>query len=55
MYLFILFLAALGLPCCMWAFSRCREWGCSLVEGYGFPTAVFSLVAEPMLPALGPQ
>ena len=33
----------------------CRERGCSLVEGCGFPTAVFSFVAEPMLSALGPQ
>ena len=25
------FLAALGLCCCMWAFSGCGEWGYSLV------------------------
>ena len=25
--LFILFLAALGLRCCAWAFSSCSEWG----------------------------
>ena len=25
--LFILFLAALGLRCCVWAFYSCGEWG----------------------------
>ena len=30
MYL-ILFLAALGLHCCLWAFSSCREWGLCLI------------------------
>ena len=33
-----LFLAALGLRCCAWAFSSCSDWG--------LLTAVASLVAE---------
>ena len=42
---FILYLTALGLHCCTWAFSNCSKWGtavlrllitvASLVEGLG--------------------
>ena len=31
-----LFLAALGLCCCAWAFSSCGEWELLFVEGVGF-------------------
>ena len=44
--LFYLFLAALGLRCCGWAFSSCGEWGLLLVVVRGLLTAVASLVAE---------
>ena len=40
-YLF-LFLAALGLCCCVWAFSSCREWGLRFVMVHGLPVAVVS-------------
>ena len=43
---FILFLAALGLHCCKWAFSSCGEWGLLFVEVRRLLTAVASLVAE---------
>ena len=47
-YLFILylFLAALGLCCCTWAFSSCGEWELLFVAVRGLLTAVASLVAE---------
>ena len=46
-YLFIyLFLAALGLCCCAWAFSSCGERGLLFVAVHGFLIAVTSLVAE---------
>ena len=48
-YLFIyvyLFLAALGLRCCTWAFSSCGEQGLLFVAVRGLLTAVASLVAE---------
>ena len=45
-YLFILFLAALGLCCCTWAFSSCGEGGLLFVEVHGLLIAVASLVAE---------
>ena len=44
--LFILFLASLGLHCCMWAFSSCSEWGLLFVVVRGLLIAVASLVAE---------
>ena len=53
--LFYLFLAALGLPCCMWAFSSCIEWGLLFVEVHGLLIVVASLVAEHGLQARGPQ
>ena len=45
-YLFVCFLAALGLRCCVWAFSSCGEWGLLLVVVRGLLIAVASLVAE---------
>ena len=41
-----LFLAALGLCCCKWAFSSCREQGLLLIAVRGPLIAVASLVAE---------
>ena len=41
-----LFLAALGLHCCTWAFSSCGEPGLLLVAVHGLPIFVASLVAE---------
>ena len=47
MNLFIyLFLAALGLRCCMQAFSSCGEQGLLLVVVCGLLIAVASLVVE---------
>ena len=46
-YLFIyLFLAALGLCCCVWAFSSCGERGLLFVVVHGLLIAVASLVVE---------
>ena len=45
-YLFILFLAALGLRCCAQAFSSCGEQGLLFVVVRGLLIAVASLVAE---------
>ena len=45
-YSFILFLAALGLRCCAWAFSSCGEWGLRFIVLREFFIAVASLVAE---------
>ena len=44
-YLF-LFVAALGLRCCLWAFSSCGEQGLLFVAVRGLLIAVASLVAE---------
>ena len=44
--LLILFLAALGLHCCVWAFSSCSEWGLLFVVVHGLLIVVASLVAE---------
>ena len=44
--LFILFLAALGLHCCVQAFFSCSERGLLFVAVRGLLTAVASLVAE---------
>ena len=41
-----LFLAALGLRCCVWAFSSCGERGLLLFAVRGFLIVVASLVAE---------
>ena len=45
-YLFILFLAALSLHCCVQAFSSCGERGLLFVVVRGLLIAVASLVAE---------
>ena len=41
-----LFLAALGLRCCTWAFSSSGEWGLLFIAVRGLLVAVASLVAE---------
>ena len=41
-----LFLAALVLRCCAWAFSSCRERGLLFVAVHGLLIEVASLVAE---------
>ena len=41
-----LFVAVLGLHCCVWAFSNCSEWGYSLVVVRALLVAATSLVAE---------
>ena len=43
---FILFLAVLGLHCCVWVFSSCGERGLLIVAVRGLLIAVASLVAE---------
>ena len=45
-YLIYLFLAALGLRCCVRAFSSCGEWGLLFVVVHGLLIAVASPVAE---------
>ena len=45
-FFFNLFLAVLGLYCCMRAFSSCRAGGLLFVAVRGLLTAVASLVAE---------
>ena len=46
-YLFIyLFLAALGLCCCAWAFSSCGEQGLLFIVVCGLLIVVASLVVE---------
>ena len=50
---FNLFLAALGLHCCMRAFSSCSEQGLLFVAVCGLLIAVASLVAEHTLQARG--
>ena len=44
--LIYLFLAALGLRCCMWAFSSCGKRGLLFVAVHGLLVAVVSLVAK---------
>ena len=41
-----LFLAALGLRCCVWAFSSCGEWGLLFIAVCRLLIAVASLVEE---------
>ena len=43
---YYLFLAALGLRCCAWAFSSCSEWGLLFVAARGLLIAVASLVVD---------
>ena len=45
-FLIYLFLAALGLHCCAWAFYRCGAWGLLILVVCGLLIAVASLVAE---------
>ena len=45
-YFIYLYLAALGLHCCMWAFSSCGERGLLFFAVRGLLIAVASLVAE---------
>ena len=45
-FIYFLFLAALGVCCCTWAFSTCAERGLLLVAVRGLLIAVASLVAE---------
>ena len=52
---FYLFLAALGLRCCAWAFSSCSKWGLRFITVHGLLIAVASLVAEHELYARGLQ
>ena len=54
-YLFILFVAALGLHCCVQALSRCGERGILFVAVHRLLTAVASLVAEHGLQVHGLQ
>ena len=44
--LFLSFLVVLGLLCCTWAFSHCREQRLLFVAVHGLFIAVASLVAE---------
>ena len=50
---FNLFLAALGLPCCVWAFSNCGQRGLLFIVVCRLLIAVASLVAEHRLQARG--
>ena len=45
-FFYFLFLAVLGLRCCVWAFSSCGERGLLFVEVRGLFVAVASLVVE---------
>ena len=45
-FLINLFLAALCLRCCAWAFSSCGEWGLLFGVVHGLLIAVASLVVE---------
>ena len=45
-YFIYLFLAALGLRCCMWAFSSCGERGLLLVVVHWLLIVVASLVVD---------
>ena len=49
MYVCMYVLAALGLPCCAWAFSSCGERGLLFVVVRRLPIAVASFVAEHVL------
>ena len=46
-YKFIyLFMAALGLHCCVWAFSSCSKWGLLFIVVCSLLTVVTSLVEK---------
>ena len=46
LFIYLLFLAVLGLHCCVRASSSCGEWGLLFVVVCGLLTAVASLVVE---------
>ena len=46
LHFFFFFLVALGLCCCLWAFSSCSKWGLLLVVELGLLLVVASLVME---------
>ena len=52
-FLIYLCLAALGLHCCLWAFSSCGEWGLLFVAVHKPLIVVASLVVENGLYAHG--
>ena len=52
-FLIYLFLAALGLHCCAWAFSSCGERGLFFVVVRGLPIAVASLVGSMVSRCMG--
>ena len=54
-YLFLIFLAALGLRCCVWAFSSCGKEGLLFVAVHRLLIVVASLVAEHGLQVHGLQ
>ena len=45
-FIYLFFLAALGLRCCTWAFSSCNEWGLLFVVVRGLLIVVASLDAQ---------
>ena len=55
LFIYYLFLAALGLCCCARAFSSCGEWGLLFVAVSGLLIAVASLAVEYGLQARGLQ
>ena len=46
LFIYLFFMAALGLRCCMWIFSSCSEWGLLFIVVCGLLIAVASLVVE---------
>ena len=46
LFFIYLFLAALGLRCCVGALSSCGEWGLLFIAVHGLLIAVASLVVE---------
>ena len=46
LFIYLLFLAALGLRCCTRAFSSCGEWGLLFVVVSGLLIAVAPLIVE---------
>ena len=49
------FLAALGLRCCVWAFSSCSEWGLFFTAVRGPPIVVASPTVDHRFQVRGPQ
>ena len=46
LFIYLIFMAALGLHCCAWDFSSCGEQGLLFIAVRGLLIAVASLVAE---------